>query len=66
MGVLAPHGEVAKTLPMLRLATHKLIVLLLGLNFLNLAGKHMATVLLNFVLAMLCKDSKALSQTLQG
>ena len=26
MVVLAPHGEVAKTLPVARLATHKLIV----------------------------------------
>ena len=26
MVVLAPHGEVAKTLPMVRLATHKLTV----------------------------------------
>ena len=54
--VLAPHGKVAKTLPVVRLATHKLIlsvdavvgVELLATTFL---GKHMATVLPNFVLA---------------
>ena len=38
MVVLALHGEVAKTLPVVRLATHKLIVsvdAVLGLNFLQ-------------------------------
>ena len=54
--VLAPHGEVAKTLPVVRLATHKLIVsvnAVVGVELLatNLAGKHMATVLPNIVLA---------------
>ena len=54
--VLAPLGEVAKSLPVVRLATHKLIVsvdAVLGVEFLatNLAGKHIATVLPNFVLA---------------
>ena len=54
--VLAPHGEVAKTLPVVRLATHKLIVsvdAVVGVELLatTLAGKHMATVLPNFVLA---------------
>ena len=56
MVVLAPHGEVAKTLPAVRLATHKLIVsgdAVVGVKLLatTLAGKHMATVLPNFVLA---------------
>ena len=56
MVVLAPHGEVAKTLPVLRLATHKIIVsvdAVVGVELLatNFAGKHMATVLPNFVLA---------------
>ena len=56
MVVLAPHGEVAKTLPVVRLATHKLIVsvdAVVGVELLatTLAGKHMATVLPNFVLA---------------
>ena len=51
MVVLAPHGEVAKTLPVVRLATHKLIVsvhavLWVELLAATLAGKHMATVLL--------------------
>ena len=54
--VLAPHGEVAKTLPMGRLATYKLFVSVdavveFELLATTLAGKHMATVLANFVLA---------------
>ena len=56
MVVLAPLGEVAKTLPVVRLATHKLIVsvdAVLGVELLatTLAGKHIATVLPKFVLA---------------
>ena len=55
MVVLAPHGEVAKTLPVVRLATHKLIVSVdavveVELIATTLAGKHMATVVPNFVL----------------
>ena len=47
MVVLAPHGEVVKTLPVVRLATHKLIVsvdAVVGVELLaiTLAGKHMA------------------------
>ena len=66
MVVLAPHGEVAKTFPVVRLATHKLIVsvdAVVGVELLakTLAAKHMATMLPNFVLESL----KALSQTLQ-
>ena len=56
MVVLAPHEKVAKTLPLLRLATHKLIVsfdAVVGVELLatTLTGKHIATVLPNFVLA---------------
>ena len=56
MVVPAPHGEAAKTLPMVRLAAHKLIVSIgavVGVELLapNLAGIHIATVLFNFVLA---------------
>ena len=56
MMVLAPHGEVAKTLPRVRLATHKHIVsvyTVVGIELLATtnAGKHIATVLPNFVLA---------------
>ena len=56
MVVLTPHGEVAKTLSVVRFATHKLIVsvdVVVGVKLLatTLAGKHMATVLPNFVLA---------------
>ena len=54
--VLAPYGEVAKTLPEVRLATHKVIVsgdAVVGVELLatTLAGKHVATVLPNFVMA---------------
>ena len=56
MVVLALHREVAKTHPVLRLPTHKLIVsvdAVVGVELLatTFAGKHMATVLPNFVLA---------------
>ena len=52
---LAPHREVAKTLPVVRLATHKLIVsvdAVVGLELLatTFADKHMDTVLPNFLL----------------
>ena len=71
MVVLAPHGEVANTIPVVRLATHKPImsvdaVVWVELLATTLAGKHMATVLPNFLLARHCKDLKALSQTIQG
>ena len=54
MVVLASR-EVAKTLPVVRLATHKLIVsvdAVVGAKLLTttLAGKHIATVMANFVL----------------
>ena len=54
--VLAPYGEVPKTLPVMRFATHKLIMsvdAVVGVELLatTLAGKHLATVLPNFVLA---------------
>ena len=52
---LAPNGEVAKALPVVRLETKKLLVsvdAVVGLELLatTLADKHMATVLLKFVL----------------
>ena len=55
MVVLAPIREVAKTLPVVRLATHKPIVpvdAVVGVELLAtiLAGKHIATVLPIFVL----------------
>ena len=57
MVVLAPHGEVAKTLHVVRLTTHKLIVsvdAVVGVELLatTLASKHMDTVMPDFVLAM--------------
>ena len=53
MVVLAPHGEVAKTLHVVRLATHKSVDAVVGVELLatTLAGKYMATVLPTFVLA---------------
>ena len=56
MVIIAPHREVAKNLPLVRLARHKLIVSLyavVGVELLatTLADKHIATVLSNFVLA---------------
>ena len=60
MVVLAPNREVPKTLPAVKLATPKLIVsvansvgAVVGVELLatTLTGKHMATVLPNFVLA---------------
>ena len=56
MVILAPLGEVAKTLPVVSLATHNLIVsvdAVVGDELLatTLAGKHNTTVLPNFVLA---------------
>ena len=56
MVVLAPHGEMAKTVPVVRLITHKLIVsvdAVVGVELLAtiFADKHMATELPHFVLA---------------
>ena len=55
MVVLAPHGEVEKALPVVRLATHKLVVSVDAVVWVELlatalADQHMATVLPNFVL----------------
>ena len=55
MVVLAPQGEVSKSLPVVRLATHKLLVsvdAVVGPELLarTLADNHIATVLPNFVL----------------
>ena len=56
MVVIAPHGEGAKTLPVVRFATHKLIVSVdaavrVERFATTLAGKHKATMLPYFVLA---------------
>ena len=53
--VVAPHGEVSNALPVVRLATYKVIVsvdAIVGVEpfATTLADKHMATVLPNFVL----------------
>ena len=58
---LAPQGEVAKYLPVVRLATKKLLVsvdAVVGLELLptTLADKHMATVLPNCVMVQVPAD----------
>ena len=70
MVVLAPHGDVAKTFAVVRLAKHKLIVSVdavvgVELRATTFTGKHMATVLQNLGWLGIYKDLKALSQTLQ-
>ena len=57
MVVLAPHGEEAKALPVVRLATHKCLVPVdaaVGLELLatTSAFTHISTALPNFVLVM--------------
>ena len=71
MVVLAPHGEVAKTIPMVRLATHKLIVAVdavVGVELFSttLAGKHIATVQPNFVLDKLLQRLKSFVTDITG
>jgi hypothetical protein len=71
MVVLAPLREVAKTFPVVRLATHRPIVsddAVVGVELLATipAGKHIATVLPKFVLAKHLQILEALSQPLQG
>ena len=71
MVVLAPHGEVAKTLPVVRLATHKLLVTVdavVGLELLatTLADKHVATVLANFVLVLRWQRLESLVTDITG
>jgi hypothetical protein len=61
MVVLAPLGEVAKTLPVVMLATHKLIVSVDAVVGVELLGRQTHLCLLS-----ICKDLKALSQTIQG
>ena len=68
--VFAPLGKMAKSLPVVRIATHKVIVsvdAVFGVELLatTLAGKHIATVLQILCWLSICKDLKALSQTLQ-
>ena len=55
MVVFALHGEVAKALPVVRLATHKLLLsvdAVVGVKLIatTFAGKHMTTVLPSFAL----------------
>ena len=72
--VLASHGEVAKALPVARLATHKLIVsvdavdAVVGLEILSttLADKHMAIVLPSFVLVRCWQRLKSLVTYITG
>jgi hypothetical protein len=70
MVVLAQHGDVAHNFFVVRLAKHKLIVsvdAVVGVKLLatTLAGKHMATVLPNFVLARHCQRCQQMSTPLK-
>ena len=71
MVVLAPYEEVAKALPVVRLATHKLLVTVdavVGLELLDttLANKHMATVLANFVMDLRWQRLESLVTDITG
>ena len=68
--LLAPHGEVAKVLTMVKLATHKLLVLML-LLVLNFLPQPFQKNIWPMCCQIVCwlgvgNDSKALSHTLQG
>ena len=68
---LAPHGEVAKALPVVRLATKKLLVsvdAVVGLELLatTLADKHMATVLPNCLLVRRLQRLESLVTDITG
>ena len=69
--VLAPHGEVAKALPVVRLATNNLLVfvgavVLIELLATILADKHMATVLSHFVLVRRWQRLESLVTDIKG
>ena len=69
--VLAIHREVAKTIPVARLATHTLIVSVdaivgLELLFTTLADKHIVNVLQNFVLVKSWKRLESLDRHYRG
>ena len=68
---IAPHGEVAKALPAVRLETKKLLLsvdAVVGLELLatTLADKHMATVLPNYVLVRSSKRLESLVTYITG
>ena len=68
---LAPHGEVEKALPVVRLATKKLLVsvdAVVGLELfaITLADKHMATVLPNCVLVRRSQRLESLVKDITG
>ena len=69
MVVLAPHGEVEKALPLVRLPTHKFLSIDAVVSFellaTVLADKHMSTVLPNLVLVKRWQRLERLA-TLQG
>ena len=71
MVVLTTHGEVAKALPVARLATHNLLVsvdAVVGLELLatTLANKHMTTVLPNCVLVRPLQRLRSLVTDITG
>ena len=68
---LAPHGEVSKALPVVRLATKNLLVsvdAVVGLKLLatTLAYKHKATLLPNCVLVRQSQKLESLVTDMQG
>jgi hypothetical protein len=69
--VFAPLGEMAKTLPVARLSTQKLLVsvdTVVGVELLatTLAGKHSATVMPNFVLTKHLQRLESFATDLTG
>ena len=71
MVVLAQHEKVVKSLPLVRLAIHKLLVSVdavfcLELLATSLANKHMATVQPNFMLVMSWQRLESLVTDITG
>ena len=71
MKVIAPQGEVAKALAVVRLSTHKLLVsgdAVVGLEILvaSLGDKHMVTVLPNLVLVLCLQRLEDLVPNITG
>ena len=71
MVVLAQHGEFAQSFPVVRLATHNLLlyvdaVVWVDLLATNLSDKHMATQLSNSVLVRRCSRLESLVTDVTG
>ena len=71
MIVLAQHGEFTQSLPVVRIATHKLLVYVDAVDWVellatNLSDKHMAIQLSNFVLVRRCPRLESLVTDVTG